>query len=308
MSRKLVDVQRSKQMGHWRSPEGQQAYQKSYAQAMKQLPTPSTALDIPTDFGTVRVYEWVAEQTGSTTPILLIPGYTSGVPMWQSNLSDLMTRHRLYALDALGDCGMSVQTVILKNGADQAVWLNQVITYLNVTKIHLVGHSFGGWSAANYASRYPQKIASLSLLEPVFVFQGLSLRIILKTIPAALPFLPKRWRDDVLSDIGGVTEIDLNDPVARMITEGSEYYERKIPVPEQITSEQLQGWRMPVYVAMAANSSLHNSTKAVEVARANIEHVQAKNWPGATHSLPMEFSKEIDAEILAFIDTCDNSR
>lgn len=310
MSKKLIDVQRPEQktLGHWRSLEGQQSYEKSYAEAMKRLPTPGGTLDIPTDYGTVRVYEWVTEQTRSITPIILVPGYTSGVPMWESNLADLITKRPVYALDALGDSGLSVQTAIIKNGADQAAWLNQVITHLKVAKIHLVGHSFGGWSAANYASRYPEKVASLSLLEPVFVFQGLNLRIILKTIPAAIPFLPKRWRENMLKDIGGVPKIDLNNPVARMISEGAEYFERKLPAPKQITPEQLRGWKMPVYVAMAANSSLHNSMKAVEVAQANIEHVQAKNWPNATHSLPMQFPREIDAEILAFIDACDSSK
>jgi pimeloyl-ACP methyl ester carboxylesterase len=309
MSKKVIDVQapEQKMLGHWRSPHGQQAYEKSYAEAMKRLAPPGKTLDVPTDYGSVRVYEWITEQTRSARPILLVPGYTSGVPMWQSNLPDLANKRPVYALDALGDSGMSAQTGIIKNGADQAAWLNQVITHLKVAKIHFVGHSFGGWSAANYASRYPEKVASLSLLEPVFVFQGLNLRIILKTIPAAIPFLPKKWRENLLKDIGGVTEIDLNDPVTRMISEGAEYFERKLPAPERITPEQLRGWEMPVYVAMAANSSLHNSARAVEVAQANIEHVQAKNWTNATHSLPMEFPKEIDAEILTFLDACDNS-
>jgi pimeloyl-ACP methyl ester carboxylesterase len=35
--------------------------------------------------------------------------------------------------------------------------------------VHLVGHSFGGWLAANYAVRDPERLASLSLLEPVFL-------------------------------------------------------------------------------------------------------------------------------------------
>lgn len=281
MQKEHTNVQQPKRnpsLGYWRSPTGQNAYEKSYAEAMKQLPTPSKTLDISTDYGTVRVYEWATKQTSSATPIVLVPGYTSGVPMWESNLSDLMTKHPVYALDALGDCGMSVQTAAIKSAADQAAWLDQVIAHLGVEAIHLVGHSFGGWSAANYASRYPDKIASLSLLEPVFVFQRLSVWIILKSIPAAIPFLPKKWRDNLIKDIGGVTDINLDDPIARMIVEGSEYYERKIPYPEQITPKHLQKWKMPVYVAMAADSSLHDSAKAVAVAQAHIQNLQAKNW------------------------------
>lgn len=310
MRRASADGQqpKPKSLGHWRSSAGRRAYEKSYTEAMKQLPHPSQTFNVSTDYGIVRVYEWATGQTNSATPIVLIPGYTSGVPMWKSNLSDLIVKHPVYALDALGDCGMSVQTASIKNAADQAAWLDQVITDLDVAKMHLVGHSFGGWSAANYASRYPNKIASLALLEPVFVLRGLHLRIILKSIPASIPFLPKKWRDNLLKDIGGVAEIPLDDPVARMIVEGSEHYARRLPNPKQITPKQLQGWNMPVYVAMAANSSLHDSAKAVAVAQSNIKNLQAKNWSNTTHSLPMESPKEIDAELLAFMDECDNSK
>jgi hypothetical protein len=83
---------------------------------------------------------------------------------------------------------------------------------------------------------------------------------------------------------------------------------KRLPTPSRTLDIPTDYGTVRVYVAMAANSSLHNSAKAVEVAQANIEHVQAKNWPGATHSLPMEFPKEIDAEILAFMDACDYSK
>ena len=299
----------SSSIGYWRTPEGQSTYTKTYNQAMKSLPPPSQTLDVSTSFGVVRVYEWATPQTRSATPIVLIPGRSAGVPMWASNLHDFVAKHPVYAMDALGDAGMSVQTVKIENGADQATWLHEVLSSLNVTKVHIVGHSFGGWAAANYATRYPGKVASLILLEPVFVFQGLKTEIIIKTIPAAIPFLPKSWRESMLKDIGGVAEIDQNDPVARMIVEGTEYYAQKLPgLPEQITPEQLQSWKMPTYVVMGAKSAMHDSEKAVAVARSNIKNIQAKNWPSATHSLPMEFPREINAEIIAFMDAIETEK
>lgn len=290
-------------LGHWRSPEGQQAYERSYTEAMKLLPIPTRTLDIPTDYGSVRVYEWVTDQTRTAGPIVLVPGYTSGVPMWESNLADLIAEHPVYAMDALGDSGMSVQTAEIKDATDQAAWLDQVIHHLNLTRVHLMGHSFGGWWAANYATHYPEKVASLILLEPVFVFQGIKPAIILQSIPASLPFLPKSWRDQSLQAISGAeaSEMDMSNPVVRMISQGSEYYVRHIPMPSQITPDAMSRWKMPVFVAMAANSPLHDSEKAVETAKENVDNIQVKNWPDATHSLPMEFSKDIDAEILRFI-------
>jgi pimeloyl-ACP methyl ester carboxylesterase len=291
-------------LGRWRSADGQQAYEQSYNEAMALLPPAARTLDVPTAYGTVRVYEWVTNQTRSAEPIVLMPGFTSGVPMWQSNLPDLTARHPVYAMDALGDSGMSVQLTVIKDAADQAAWLDQVLSALQLSQVHLVGHSFGGWWAANYATHYPDRVASLILLEPVFVFQGIKPEIILQTIPSTIPFLPKSWRDKSLQAISGdsAAEMDMSDPVVRMISQGSEHFIRHIPMPTPFTPEQLQTWKMPVMVAMAANSPLHDSVKAVETAKANVTTIQVKNWPGATHSLPMEFSKEIDAEILKFIE------
>lgn len=224
--------------------------------------------------------------------------------MWESNLPDLIVKHPVYAMGGLGDSGMSTQTAAIRNASDQAAWLDQVFASLGLSHIHLIGHSFGGWWASNYATYYPQRIDSLILLEPVFVFQGIRLEILLQTIPSTIPFLPKRWREKSLQAISGANpaEMDLNNPIVRMISLGSENFVRHIPMPTPFKVEQMNSWNMPVYVAMAANSPLHDSEKAVATAKANVRNVEVKNWSGATHSLPMEYSKEIDAEILRFVE------
>ncbi len=89
---------------------------------------------------------------------------------------------------------MSVQTRALVDGADQAAWLDQVLARVleeaAVPKVHLMGHSFGGWSAANYAARHPRRLASLTLVDPVLVFQGIRWQIYVKSIPASCPYCP----------------------------------------------------------------------------------------------------------------------
>jgi len=289
-------------VGHFRGEEGRRAYAASYATAMEQLPEPTRSMDVDTDFGTVRVYEFSADRTRDSIPVVLLPGRTSGAPMWEANLPSLAGERTVYALDALGDAGMSVQTRKIEDSADQAAWLDQALAELGTPKVHLAGHSFGGWSAANYAARYPERVASLTLLEPVFVFQGLRWQVYVKSIPASLPFLPQSFRDAMLSDFGGVEEIDPDDPVARMISDATKHYAVKLPMPERISEEQLQNLSMPVYAAMGADSSMHDAAAATRVARDNIQNLRIKNWPGATHSLPMEYPGRLNRELLEFMD------
>lgn len=169
-----------------------------------------------------------------------------------------------------------------------------------------MGHSFGGWLSANYASFYPQKVASLILIEPVFTFQMIKFSLILKSIPYNLRFLPKKWRQGILKEISGSKKIDTSDPVAKMIDDGANYYISKLPAPQMITVQQMHKWKFPVYVAFADNSGMHNSSKAIEVAEKNIKNISAKIWKNATHSLPMEYPKELDNEIILFIEKNDN--
>jgi pimeloyl-ACP methyl ester carboxylesterase len=190
-------------VGHFRGEEGRNEYAASYAAAMGQLPEPTWTMDLDADFGTVRVYEFSSARTRRSTPIVLLPGRTSGVPMWEANLPDLDEERTVYALDALGDAGMSVQSRRIGDAADQAAWLDQALARLGEPKVHLVGHSFGGWLAANYAARYPERVTTLSLLEPVFVFGGIRWQVYVKSIPASLPFLPRSWREAMLTDFGG---------------------------------------------------------------------------------------------------------
>lgn len=288
-------------VGHFRSYEGERAYKQAYEEAMKLLPTPSRTNDIVTDYGVVRVYEFHNDQSITDIPIVLLPGRSSGVPMWSYNLEDLVSERTVYAIDALGDAGLSIQTKKIENDDDQAKWLEQVFSQLELTKVHLVGHSFGGWSAANYVVHYPERVITLSLLEPVFVFTGLRWQIYLKSIPASIPILPQSWRDKMLADIGGAAEIDLNDPIARMISEATKHYAAVLPVPVQLTKEQLNGLKMPVYAALAEKSTIHDVQKAYGTAVREVEDLQIKIWPGASHSLPMEFTEQLDREILDFM-------
>ncbi len=103
------------------------------------------------------MYEFGA---GSADPaairVVLLPGRTSGVPMWAYNLPDFAAARNTYALDALGDAGESVQSRPIRDAADQADWLDQVLAQLPVRSVHLVGHS----SAAGWRPITPSDIPS----------------------------------------------------------------------------------------------------------------------------------------------------
>ena len=296
-------------VGHFRSAEGSAQYLAYYEEALDQLPEPSAVHDIPTDYGVVRVYEWSAPATAETTPVVLVPGRSSGVPMWSENLPGFIEDRRVLAFDALGDAGRSVQSAPLTGFEDQAAWMDEVIGQLAPEGVHLVGHSFGGATAAAYARLYPERVSSLALLEPVFTFAYPPAEMMWWAMVTTLPGLPEGIRDYALRQIAGSDEDeaggDNSDPVALMIAAATEHFSAELPTPSPLSDEQAAQLTMPVYVAIAGKNSLAGGQAAARAGEA-LPGARVQTWDDATHSLPMQEVDPLHTLLTEFWTASDN--
>lgn len=288
-------------VGHFRSAAGRTAYVQAYDQAMALLPEPTAQYDIHTDFGVVRAYEWSTDETARTTPVVLLPGRSSGVPMWSVNLAGFAAGHRVIAFDALGDAGMSVQSSPLTSMADQAEWIDQVLRVLAPDGVHLVGHSFGGATATAYARLRPERVRSLALLEPVFTFGHPPTRLMAWAMVASLPLIPEGVRERALGRIGGADgEAESQDPMAVMIRTGTRHYSADLPTPSPLSEDEASTMTMPVYVAIAEHESLAGGERAAQRAQELLPRATVRIWPDTTHSLPMQEPEVLGNELEGF--------
>ena len=106
---------------------------------------------------------------------MLLPGRAGSSIMWEPNLSAFAAEHPVWTVDLIGEPGRSEQTAPIRDSADQAAWLDEVLRSLDLQNVHLVGYSFGGWLAANLAIRVPDRLTSLSLIDPVQTFARIPL-------------------------------------------------------------------------------------------------------------------------------------
>ncbi|GAB3003240.1 hypothetical protein GCM10023080_081200 [Streptomyces pseudoechinosporeus] len=227
--------------------------------------------------------------------------------MWEPNLAALVAHRPAYALDLIGEPGRSEQTAPIRDGADQAAWLETVLDGLELPAAHLVGYSFGGWLAANLAVRRPKRLTSLTLIDPVQTFAQFPVPLLVRTALTLVPGIRDWARESFLRWVSDHAEVDTDDPVANVIDEGMRAYRFALPTPKVFTDAQLRSIPVPVLALIAGRSVMHNPKRAVARARDLIPDVRAELWPSATHAIAGESADDVNARVLNFLDEIEQA-
>ncbi|WP_432931121.1 alpha/beta fold hydrolase [Microbispora sp. CA-135349] len=296
---------RRRRLGHFRDAPAYSRYRRIYDQAMAGLPAPDAIQDVPTGFGTVRVHRFGPDGADAATPLLLLPGRTASTPMWAPNLTGLRAPGRVvYAIDLLGEPGLSVQSRPFASAADHGVWLSELLTGLGLDRTHLLGVSIGGWTAFRLAVHAPEKVASLSLLDPASLFGRITWKAVAVSLGALGP-LPEPWRRRLLSWISGGADTSGDDPVAALISAGMRDFTAFLPPPTYPSDEEVAAVGIPTLAVIAGRSIIHDPGRAAERARRLLSRGTVELWPDASHALNGEFPERVAARVLAFIDRVD---
>lgn len=117
-------------------------------------------------FVTVQEHTIHYVEAGEGPPLLLIPGAFTTYRTWNRVLPVLASHHRVLAVDYVGvgdsdkperDFGYTV--------GEQADVLAEMIGTLRLSRVGVVGASYGGAVALNLAARYPDLVAKVACIE-----------------------------------------------------------------------------------------------------------------------------------------------
>jgi len=284
-------------IGRFRSDAARAHFLAVYQYCLADLPPYDQTFDIPTSFGTVRVYRFPGPDG---RPVVLLPGRNASTPMWADNLPGLLAHRTVFAVDLLGEPGLSVQEHELGSAEDQAQWFDEMLAGLALTSPHLMGVSFGGWSATNYAVLKPGRVSSLTLLDPVMTFAPIPVRTMVMMIPVGLPNVPEGLRRWVLRWIAGGAEVDDSVPAAALIASGTRDFVLHQPAPTVFTADQLRTLDVPVLALIAGRSVIHDGERAAATARKLLPRGQIELWPEASHAINGEYPERIAETAAAF--------
>ncbi|WP_204140607.1 alpha/beta fold hydrolase [Halomicronema sp. CCY15110] len=95
-------------------------------------------------------YTVAYSEQGQGTPLIFLHGFLGNGSNWQFIIPELQSDYRCVAIDLLG-FGNSSKPRLRYTIWHQVDFLRQFIQALDLQHFHLVGHSYGGWTAAAYA-------------------------------------------------------------------------------------------------------------------------------------------------------------
>ncbi|WP_433662912.1 alpha/beta fold hydrolase [Nocardia sp. CA-128927] len=289
-------------IGRFTSDQVEADYQRAYEAIAARWPVPSTDIDVETSFGTTRVRKSGA---GAGAPLLLLPGISGNGLFWIPFIEDLARDRVVYTPDVIGWAGRCVQTAPVRNEADVAKWVAEVITGLGVDRVHLAGYSLGAWIAAVAGAYHSERLASLSLLEPTpAIFARLRWGLLLKFIVAGIrPTRAKMEKLNAWVSPG----IRTTDEEWAMVLAGLKF-RLALPLPRPFTDERLAAVTAPLLVLFGADTVLHDPEQAASRVRRHIPSADIENYPGVGHDMLWVIPEKVIPRLLAFADKHDPVR
>lgn len=119
--------------------------------------------------GQKRLWNVQMNTQSKKVPIVLLHGMGGGVGLWALNLDNLSENRPLYAMDVLG-FGRSSRPNFSKNPEiAELEFVDSVEEWRQkkgLEQMILCGHSLGGYIAAAYTLRHPEKVKHLILADP----------------------------------------------------------------------------------------------------------------------------------------------
>ncbi len=165
----------------FRSEAAAEAVAGKYREVLELWPVPRTELTVPTRQGETFV---VACGPEDAPPVVLLHGAQANAAGWMFDAALWSRSFRLYAVDMIGEAGLSAAVRPPLKDDSHALWLDDVLRGLGLSSAAFVGTSLGGWLALDYASRRAGAVERLALIGPAGI--GRQKNFLLKAAPLLL--------------------------------------------------------------------------------------------------------------------------
>lgn len=228
-----------------------------------------------------------------------------------STIANLSVEHKVFALDIMFDNGRSVPNQAFSNVGDYMLWLNEVIQVISpAQKVSIVGLSYGGWIAVQYAQHYPENIEKMVLLAPAGVVAPLSTEFMVRAVSVVFPsqYFTQRfiyWLAQDTHNQGQVQRQLLDEYIEDAYLAIRSFSSRQMVYPNVLSDEELRNIRLPLLFMVGENEKIYSAELVLQRLANIAPQIQTKLITGVGHDIIMAKPKEVTDLILGFLNQID---
>jgi pimeloyl-ACP methyl ester carboxylesterase len=274
----------------YKSEEGALAIHARYREILALWAVPNLQFTVPTRAGETFVISCGPE---NAPPVLLFHGSASSSFMWIADAAAFAARFRVYAVDLIGEPGLSARTRY-KPGADEhALWLDDVLKALGIEKASFVGVSLGGWLALDYAVRRTGRVNALALICPAGI--GKLKNFLLKAFPY---FFMGEWGRKRLRAMVMGRAYTQRAPVPKPVENFlglifRNFTPRRDPIPPA-SDDELKRLKMPIAIFLGGEDALIDSADTRRRTQSLLPQAEIDFDPDIGHFIPTPTGKIVD--------------
>jgi pimeloyl-ACP methyl ester carboxylesterase len=280
----------------FKNKEVEDTYFTTYERVLSLWPVKHEPIEINTSLGTTH---FNVAGSKASPPLLLFPGFASNSTMFWPNIEALASHCRVYAVDTIGQPGRSIPSKALST-SNCNEWIEEIITKLEVKRVHVMGLSLGGWLSLNFAIAQPTRTNKVIMLDPAASFQPMSKSFIWRSF---IPFMIRPTRKGLITFFQWLTRgYTTNRDYGEMMLQGVLNTKPQPPLrPTPFTDVQLQSITSSVLLLVGEKSVIYNPEQVVSRARKNIPRIRAEMLPNASHALNMEQADAVNLRLRTFL-------
>jgi pimeloyl-ACP methyl ester carboxylesterase len=256
---------------------------------------------VPTTFGATFVR--ISGPPAAPALVLLHGAGTTSL-MWSPNIKALSREYRAVAVDQIGEFGKSVCAKPVRSLQALIAWLDELIGALEArARVSLVGMSYGGALAAQYALHSPERLEKVVLLAPGATVLRPPVEFWLRLIALGIArqrglraFF--RW---IFADMARTDPQWIDSTIEQLSLNMRSIQRHKTPIPPVLTDTEWRSLRPPTLFLAGENEVIYSAEKAVRRLKRVAPQVTAEIIPGAGHDLTFAQTAMVNERILQFL-------
>lgn len=259
----------------YKSEAGKREVLGQYRKILDSWPVENRQYEVETRFGQTFVIE---SGSRDNPPLILLHGSVSNSFTWYGDVAAFSTAYNVYAIDVIGEAGLSAPSRPSYDNGAYAQWLHDTMDSLGLGACSLVAMSLGGWMALDFATTYPDKVDKLVLLCP----GGLAREKAGFLWKALFFSLFGKWGQQRIRQLAGVT--GSGESIAFAFTSMTfKHFKPRTARTPLFDDSSLSRLKMPIYMLFGESDRLIPASRSAERLRQTAQHAKIELLAGTGH-------------------------